>query len=128
MSLVPLTITHPGGDRTIGSYTVPLRTRPRDLALDRNRGGAMTSRGDQLERPTPLTVIAELPAATLATAYALAYQVITEAEAATSVRTHEGTTPVRGLISYEIRPQPSSVVLALRWAQATADTTPVPPG
>lgn len=127
MSWTPLQFTHGAGTRTVLAYAVPARARQAALTPVRARGGGVRVLGDGLEVPTPLVVTAEVPAASLAAAYALAYAIVAEAETATSVRTHEGDVGVRALLGYAMTPEAASVLLTLRWAPSGAAAAPLVP-
>lgn len=115
------------GEEVLRSYTLPPRTRPRARRPERLRSGAISVRGDALETPNPLVVMTEVPGATLADAYANAYDLVQAAEGAASVRTHEGDQAVQALLGYSMNPLPSSVQVTLRWAPAGPTITPLTP-
>lgn len=112
--MVSLTVTHAGGTRSVESYRVTRYPRswaatPEAVPEAYSRHG-MRVWGDEREDPVALEVTAHVVAATLAGAYALAYQVVRECETATVVGTHLGVRAVNGLLGYTVRPDGAAEV------------------
>lgn len=120
MSLVPLSIVHPGGTREINAYRVqPARrewARTFEPSPERWSDHGIVVWGDGLELPAPVTVTATITAATLAAAFVLAYTVLSEAEAATEITTNEGTRAVQGVVESRLDVRGIDVELTLAFA------------
>ena len=128
MNLAPLIITHAGGTRPLPSYRLPAVLQRYAVLPDLHRGsGGIVMRGDRGATPAPFTTEAWIEASDLPAAYALALEIVTECETATSVSTHWGVVPTDGLLAYHVMIDGIAVRLRLEFAptQAGAETLAV---
>ena len=102
------------------AYTVPARTRSFARSPERTAGGSVRVLGDHLEAPSELPVRVHVPGTTLASAMSDAYDLVTLAEVAGGVSTHEGTFSVNGILGYAIEPVGSDALVTLRFAPTSS--------
>ena len=118
--MIPLTITHAGGVRELPPYTMQPLTRSFARTFVPNVGriedqNPLVALGDGREVPSEIALTATVENGSLAGAYALAYQVVQEAEVATAVAWHWGSVNIRALLGFSMRPEVDRVLLTLRF-------------
>ncbi len=125
--LTPLTIYHVGGERVLLAYRVPgIEARYASTPELHAGSGTIVMYGDHGAQPGPFTVDAWIEAGDLPAAYALALEIVTESETATSVSTHWGVVPTDGLLAYRVIIDGSAVRLRLEFAPTQAATEALP--
>ena len=129
--MIPLTITHAGGVRELLPYTMQPLSRSFARAFVPNVGriaghAPLVALGDEMQVPTEIAVTVTVEGGSLAGAYALAYRIAQEAEAATAVAWHWGSVSIRAFLGFDVRPDADRVLLVLRWLPSSAAPTGAP--
>lgn len=123
----PFTITHSlGSPVSFGVYTIAPRSRTYAVTPSTTRGSAGFVRidGDRYEIPNVITVRILMDQASLATSYDLAYDTITNANAATEISWYEGTQLVDGILNATIEVDGPHVFLTLAFAPTKPELEP----
>ena len=123
----PFTITQfAGSPISFGVYTIAPRTRSYAVAATTTRGsnGFVRVEGDAYEIPSVITVRILMDQATLASSYALAYDTITFANAATEISWYEGTQLVDGITNASVEVEGVHVFLTLSFAPLGPELEP----
>lgn len=123
----PFTITNTlQSPESFGVYTIAPRARGYAVTPSTTRGsnGFVRIDGDAYELPTVITVRILMDQASLAASYALAYQTITIANAATEISWYEGTQLVDGITNATVEVDGPHVFLTLAFAPTKPELEP----
>lgn len=123
----PFTITHSlGSPVSFGVYTIAPRSRGYAVTPSTTRGSAGVVRidGDRYEIPSVITVRILMDQASLAASYNLAYDTITNANAATEISWYEGTQLVDGVTNASVEVEGVHVFLTLSFAPTKPELEP----
>lgn len=122
----PFTITHSlGSPVSFGVYTIAPRARGYAVTASTTRG-ATTVRidGDRYEIPSVITVRLLMDQASLAASYDLAYDTITNANAATQIESYDGVQLVAGITNATVEVDGPHVFLTLSFAPTKPELEP----
>ena len=113
------------GQRALQLYTMQPLSRPFARSFVPNVGqieghAPLVTLGDGMQVPSEVALTATVEGGSLAGSYALAYQIVQEAETATAVAWHWGSVNVRALLGYDVRPDADRALLTLRFLPSSA--------